>query len=118
MHVEQTPASSSTHPDGNGKVESVVSVELRNIHYGDFLAVRDSALQVKKNSMVTFSGAFSNHPLHPGVAGQAGTADNPIKDTLSGTTMTFTFANVGTFGYWCGNHYASNQMYGAINVVQ
>src|SRR5262249_42711435 len=54
MHVEQAPAHSSTHP--NGKVESVVSVELRNIHYGDFLAVRDSALQVKKNSITALIG--------------------------------------------------------------
>jgi phosphate transport system ATP-binding protein len=40
----------------NGKSEPVVAVELKEVHYGDFLAVRDSALAVPKSSITAFIG--------------------------------------------------------------
>ena len=55
---------------------------------------------------VTFSGAFATHPLNPGVPGNtsAGSAGNPIPNTISGTTVTVHFPTAGTFPYACGMH--------------
>src|SRR5215468_11156535 len=50
-------------------------------------------LAVSVNQQVTFSGAFSSHPLRPGLAPSqaggpdAGTLPNPIPSTSSGNTL-------------------------------
>jgi phosphate transport system ATP-binding protein len=44
------------HTSSNGKAEAVVAIDLKQVHYGDFLAVRDSSLLVRKNSITSFIG--------------------------------------------------------------
>jgi phosphate transport system ATP-binding protein len=50
MIAEQT-----TTPSANGK-ENVVEVNLRALYYGDFKAVRDTALNVQRNTVMAFIG--------------------------------------------------------------
>jgi phosphate transport system ATP-binding protein len=40
----------------NGKTDSVLSVNLRHVYYGNFLAVRDSSLEVRRNTIAAFIG--------------------------------------------------------------
>jgi phosphate transport system ATP-binding protein len=54
----QTPAGVpgiQQHP-ASGKADPVILVDLKRVYYGDFLAVRDSSLEVKKNSITAFIG--------------------------------------------------------------
>lgn len=55
---------------------------------------------------VTFVGAFSTHPLTPGVPGntQGGSPANPIRLTSSGTMVAFTFPRAGVYPFVCGMH--------------
>jgi plastocyanin len=50
---------------------------------------------------VTFSGAFSSHPL---AASTRGTTGSPITATSTGTTKAITFAAPGFFPYYCTIH--------------
>jgi phosphate transport system ATP-binding protein len=50
MIAEQIPT-----PSANGK-ENVVEVNLRALYYGDFKAVRDTALNVQRNTVMAFIG--------------------------------------------------------------
>jgi phosphate transport system ATP-binding protein len=43
-------------PGRNGAADSIVHVDLQSVYYGDFRAVRDSALDMKKNSITAFIG--------------------------------------------------------------
>jgi plastocyanin len=74
-------------------------------------------ITIAKGQKVTFNGAFSSHPLAPGIQGNtgAGTAGSPIKSTTTGTTAEFTFDAVGTFPYICTVHVGSG-MAGSIHV--
>jgi plastocyanin len=71
-----------------------------------------SCMTIKTGQSVTFQeGDFSNHPLEP----VNGTMPSPITGTSVGTTVTFAFPTVGTYGFKCEFH--PDIMFGAINVV-
>src|SRR5262249_2264285 len=44
------------HPHRAGKTDAVVNIDVRQIHYDDFLAVRDSALEVRKHTITALIG--------------------------------------------------------------
>src|SRR5579862_1521222 len=72
-------------------------------------AYTPKCLTVTVNSMVTFSGAFTNHPLTPSTRG---TQPSPIMLTNTGTTQTFTFSAPGFYPYYCGFHGADDGLGG------
>jgi plastocyanin len=78
-----------------------------------------ACIKIKKGSKVTFAGQFAEHPLSGGTVDDASTmhkdASSPIKETKTGTKATFTFADTGTFGFFCEFHFASG-MKGAVFV--
>ena len=76
------------------------------------LAYTPACIRIAAGSSVTFSGAFSSHPL---AAGEDGVKDasSPIAETATGTTATFMFPNAGAFPYFCTLHHASG-MEGAV----
>jgi phosphate transport system ATP-binding protein len=41
---------------GNGQIAPIVDMELRSLYYGQFRAVRDTRLQIKKNAITAFIG--------------------------------------------------------------
>ena len=64
------------------------------------------------NEVVTFAGgSFADHPL----AASGGTTPSPITATSTGATVSFTMANVGTYGFHCTAH--PTTMFGAVRVV-
>ena len=67
---------------------------------------------VTETEMVTWNVDFTDHPL--GASG--GDTPNPITTTASGTTVSFTFPNAGTFGFHCLAH--PTIMFGAVQVTQ
>jgi plastocyanin len=69
-----------------------------------------SCITVKAGSAVRWNGSLAFHPL----AAKDGTAATPIVGATSGDSVTYTFTNVGTYGYVCSAHAS---MTGAINVV-
>ncbi|MFT3775892.1 MAG: plastocyanin/azurin family copper-binding protein [Minicystis sp.] len=86
------------------------------VAFGDAegLKYNPACIKIAQGHTVTFSGSFSSHPLS---GGDAGTPDatSPIAATSTGTTATFTFANAGTFPYYCTSHFSSG-MQGAVFV--
>jgi phosphate transport system ATP-binding protein len=58
MLMNATPASAAfTAPHANGHTNgSVVDVELKSLYYGQFKAVRDTRLSIKKNTVAAFIG--------------------------------------------------------------
>lgn len=75
-----------------------------------------ACIRVKKDTKVNFVGAFTSHPTVGGLAGPPGVPDSasPIKQTNSGTSVTFTMDTVGTYPYYCEYH--TPDMAGAIIV--
>jgi len=67
-------------------------------------------LTIAAGQTVRFEGSLSAHPLAPGNPDQAdaGSADNPIQKTGSGTSVEFTFPTSGTFPYYCELHSFGN----------
>lgn len=63
-------------------------------------------MTVAAGQEVTFVGAFSSHPLTPGVPGNTlgGSPGNPIRLTSSGTMTSVTFPRAGVFPFVCGMH--------------
>ena len=63
-------------------------------------------IRIKKGADVTFTGTFSSHPTVGGTATSPPVPDSasPIKQTNSGTAVTFTFDTVGTYPYYCEYH--------------
>jgi plastocyanin len=68
-----------------------------------------ACVTVHEGSMVTWNGAFADHPLTPNDTG------GPIVATATGTTASFTFATAGSFGFHCALH--PTLMLGAVFVV-
>jgi plastocyanin len=67
-------------------------------------------LRVAPGAVVTFAGDFSVHPLSPGTSPTttaAGSANNPIARTESGSSLAVTFPAVGVYPYFCQMHYAA-----------
>lgn len=64
---------------------------------------------VAAGQTVTFNGAFDAHPLSPGSTPSlrtAGSANNPVRRTSTGSTVTVTYPTAGTYPYFCEAHYA------------
>ena len=70
-----------------------------------------NCVHIKTGQSVTWNSKFSNHPLQP----SGGTTPTPITLTNTGTTVTFSFPNAGTFGYHCQVH--PGMMFGAVEVT-
>jgi phosphate transport system ATP-binding protein len=51
MQAETTKSEAKTHHDGD-----VITINVKTIHYGDFKAVRDSSLKIRRNSIVALIG--------------------------------------------------------------
>src|SRR5713101_4360284 len=67
-------------------------------------------LAIAATQQVTLTGSFADHPLRPGLAPSqaggpdAGSPNNPIQSTTSGSSTLFTFATAGTYPYYCSLH--------------
>jgi plastocyanin len=62
--------------------------------------VSPKCILIAKGQTVTWNGTLTTHPLAP----FNGDANNPIMTTSSGTTVNFTFANQGNYGFHCNVH--------------
>ncbi len=71
-----------------------------------------NCIQIAKGGMVTWNADFTVHPLQP----SGGNTPTPIMLTSSGTTVSFTFPNTGTYGFECQAH--PSIMFGAVEVTQ
>lgn len=73
-----------------------------------------ACIRIAQGASVTLLGDFASHPLE---GGNAGTPDatSPITSTNTGTTATFTFADAGSFPYYCTAHFGAG-MQGAVFV--
>jgi plastocyanin len=76
------------------------------IAFADF-AYTPRAVSINAGDTATFSGNFTRHPLV--------WSDGSV--TSSGTSKTFSFTHPGTYAYYCQMHVVSNDMRGAITVV-
>src|SRR5262245_49047431 len=56
MHTDITTTPGTARPGSNGKADPVIVVDLRRVYYGDFLAVRDSGVEIHKHSITAFIG--------------------------------------------------------------
>jgi plastocyanin len=75
-------------------------------------------LAIRVGQTVTFTGAFSAHPLAPGVAPRrsgAGATPSPIEMRSEGTVYRVQFPTPGNYPYYCVYH-AGGGMYGVIRV--
>ncbi len=77
-------------------------------------------LRIARGQSVTFVGPLPSHTLTPGVApgrvsDDPGSPDNPIQQSASGSTATFTFDSPGYYPYYCQQHWSAN-MYGVVLV--
>jgi plastocyanin len=79
------------------------------------LTYSPACAKVKTGTMVTFSGAFTTHPLAGGNSPPTKDATSPIAETKTGTTATFTLSTAGTYGFFCEVH-QSLGMQGALFV--
>lgn len=68
-----------------------------------------ACIRIKKGATVTFEGTFASHPTVGGLAGPPPAPDSasPIKQTNSGTSVTFNFDTVGNYPYYCEYHLPS-----------
>lgn len=80
-------------------------------------AYSPKCMLIAAGQSVSWTGTFSSHPLRPGVGGNAtaGSPNNPITATDTGTTVSFTFPTAGYYPYRCNSHGGSG-MNGAIKV--
>jgi len=93
----------------------------RTVYFGTVGFLFDPpCMRIARGQSVTFAGPFSSHTLTPGVApgrvsDDPGSPDNPIQQSNSGSSATFTFNTRGYYPYYCQQHWNSN-MYGVILV--
>jgi len=71
-----------------------------------------NCVHIKVGQSVTFNVDFTDHPLEP----SGGNTPNPIPETETGTSVSVTFPNAGTFGFQCEAH--PSIMFGAVEVTQ
>lgn len=94
------------------------------INFGGTLgnAYNPKCLAIAAGQSVTWNGDLGFHPLKPGLAPSqqggpdAGSPNNPIQSTISGSTVTFTFTTPGVYPYYCSAHQAQG-MFGAVSVL-
>lgn len=82
-------------------------------------AYTPKCVHVDPNTAVSFSGAFSQHPLRGGeiVNGTAvPDSTSPIASTSSGATVTFQISSPGVYGFYCAYHGVSFGMNGVVEV--
>lgn len=81
---------------------------VRTVTFGAGLgnAYSPRCMLIAAGQMATFTGMFGTHPLRPGVGSNAtaGSPNNPITATNTGTTASFTFPTAGDYPYNCSNH--------------
>jgi plastocyanin len=77
----------------------------------DLTSEQPRCVKVKVGQMVSWASS-STHPL----IAHGGDSGNPIPATAQTTPQTVTFANAGTFGFWCNVH--TTLMQGAVLVVE
>lgn len=82
-----------------------------------------ACIKVKQGQSVLFVGSGTDFAVHPMYGGLIDAANvkfvdtiGPIKPTTSGTSVSFTFADTGAYGFFCDFHYAAG-MKGAVYVV-
>ena len=68
-------------------------------------------MHIKVGQTVKWSGSLPSHPLEPA----GGDSNSPIVFTATGTSVSFTFATAGVFGFECAQH--PSIMNGAIQVT-
>ena len=71
-----------------------------------------NCMVIKVGQTVTWTGAFSKHPLIPR---ENSTLPNPIQVVASGTSTAVTFDCAGTFNFSCRTH--KDNMLGTVRVV-
>jgi plastocyanin len=70
-----------------------------------------NCVHITAGQSATWTANFGDHPL----MAYKGTTPNPIVTTSTGTSVTFTFPNPGTYGYQCQFHPFA--MFGAVEVT-
>lgn len=66
-------------------------------------AYTPKCLKITHGESVTFNGSFSSHPLASSL-NRGDTTNNPIQNTGTGDTATFTFPTPGVYAYFCAFH--------------
>jgi plastocyanin len=72
----------------------------------DGLSFTPPCITVAAGQTLRFEGSLTAHPIAPGNAddAEAGSPDNPITATSSGSSVEFTFDSAGTYPYYCELH--------------
>lgn len=100
-------------------IDRTATAAIRTVAFGGTtgFAYSPKCITVAAGQQVTFSGMFASHPLRPGVGATttAGSPNNPIMATSTGTTVNFTFPTAGMYPYNCQLHDGSG-MNGVVKV--
>ncbi|MDB4975594.1 MAG: Halocyanin [Myxococcaceae bacterium] len=84
------------------------------------LSYTPKCITIARGQSVTWTGSLTAHPLAPGNAEHtdAGSPGSPILPTATGSSVSFTFPNAGTYPYYCEIHGFGNGdgMSGSIHV--
>lgn len=99
-------------------VDRTATTAIRTVGFGNpGFTYSPKCILIAAGQSVTFSGAFTSHPLRPGVGANAaaGSPNNPIMSTSTGTSAMFTFPAAGTYPYNCSTHDGSG-MNGVVRV--
>jgi len=85
------------------------------------LTFTPKCMTIKAGQSVSFEGTLAGHPLAPGNASSAtaGSPNNPIMRTATGSSVSFTFPTPGAYPFYCEYHSsgAGKDMAGAIYVI-
>lgn len=86
----------------------------------DGLSFTPPCIGIAAGQTLRFEGSLTAHPIAPGNAddAEAGSPDNPITATSSGSSVEFKFDSAGTYPYYCELHSfgAGKGMAGAVYV--
>lgn len=99
-------------------VDRTATTAIRTVTFGvGGFTYSPKCITIAAGQQVMFSGTFTSHPLRPGVGATAtaGSPNNPIMATSTGTTASFTFPTAGMYPYNCQLHDGSG-MNGVVKV--
>ncbi|HNN92117.1 MAG TPA: plastocyanin/azurin family copper-binding protein [Pseudomonadota bacterium] len=99
-------------------VDRTATTAIRTVSFGvGGFTYSPKCITIAAGQQVMFSGTFASHPLRPGVGSMAtaGSPNNPIMATSTGTTASFTFPTAGMYPYNCQLHDGSG-MNGVVKV--